>query len=236
MPKRICALALDPSEINIIAGDKFGDVYSIPLSPTEDYVRPLVAQQDFQPSATEFTVHTKGNLEALRQQRDQKKITARKEGPDFEHRLLLGHVSLLTDVLIAQSEVAGRERGFILTADRDEHIRCSRYPQAYVIEGYCSGHRDFVSRLCIPNWAPQYLISGGGEPFLMVYDWRVGKMVMSDTLQEVRLLLQETLEATLAERSFEKVAISGIWAVDASDGSGSLSTESARFVLVAMEA
>ena len=242
MPKRLCSIALTPDEQTVIAADKFGDVYSLPLCPSDDYVvsKPALDTPNgaFQPSATELTVHTKGNLEALRQQQEQKKRTARKEGPDFEHKLLLGHVSLLTDVVVASAEVSGKLRRFILTADRDEHVRVSRYPQTHVIHGYCLGFRDFVSRMCIIPWSPRYLIVGSGEPSLKVFDWQRGMLVAQATSDDQ---LQEVLKSSVPddgdERSISKLTVSGIWpvAIDKSQHQPSLGYQSGGFLLVALE-
>lgn len=56
-----------------------------------------------------------------------------------DESLLLGHVSLLTTFLLSPDEK------YIITADRDEHIRVSWYPQAYTIEQFCLGHEKCVS-------------------------------------------------------------------------------------------
>lgn len=52
--------------------------------------------------------------------------------------LVLGHTSLLTSFVLTEDEK------FIISADRDEHIRVSWYPQGYVIERYCLGHAKSV--------------------------------------------------------------------------------------------
>jgi tRNA (guanine-N(7)-)-methyltransferase subunit TRM82 len=54
-------------------------------------------------------------------------------------QLVLGHASLLTAFVLT-----GDER-YIVTADRDEHVRVSWYPEGYVVERFCLGHERFVS-------------------------------------------------------------------------------------------
>ena len=55
------------------------------------------------------------------------------DNPSDGH-LILGHTSLLTSFCLPSDEK------YIITADRDEHIRVSWYPQGYCIENYCLGH------------------------------------------------------------------------------------------------
>ena len=52
--------------------------------------------------------------------------------------LVLGHTSLLTSFLLTPDE------RYIITADRDEHIRVSWYPEGYSIERFCLGHTKYV--------------------------------------------------------------------------------------------
>ncbi|OQE39063.1 hypothetical protein PENCOP_c007G02663 [Penicillium coprophilum] len=189
MPKKLSALTLTPDENNILAGDKFGDVYTFPLIPSGEYVKVQTPAKPYEPSATNLTVHTKRNLESLEQQMRQAALSktsqAERVALNFEHQVIIGHVSLLTDLISvtrpADSTVG--KRNYILTADRDEHIRISRgVPQAHVIEQFCFGHTSFVSSLCVPSFEPKVLISGGGDNYLLVWDW-----LKNQILQKVEL-------------------------------------------------
>ncbi|KAL2000112.1 hypothetical protein VTN02DRAFT_3543 [Thermoascus thermophilus] len=218
MPKRPCALSLTTDGNTIICGDKFGDVYSLPLLPTDKPKIPAksaTAKKPFQPAASNLTVHTKRNLAALEQQLKQSATISEKTGPSFELRLLLGHVSMLTDLALVSLPSENGHRDYILTADRDEHIRVSRGPpQSHVIENYCLGHTSFISKICVPQWQPEILISGGGDDFLLVWNWRESRI-----LQKVPLLDQNS--------ESQEVAVRGIWAVP--------SAASSKVILVATE-
>lgn len=188
MPKRPSAITIAPDS-QIICADKFGDVYSLPLVPTPLSPSSAArlstpkpgASKPAAPAASTLTVHSKRNLEALANQKKHLELAmqrggedAKAEGPDFELTLLLGHVSMLTSLALAESE----GRRYILTSDRDEHIRVSRYiPQAHVIEGFCLGHKEFVSEIAIPAARGDVLVSGGGDEELFVWDWKAGKML-----------------------------------------------------------
>lgn len=212
---------------DILAGDKFGDVYSMPLIPSAEpravsKTRNQIGSMRI--AATNLTVHTQRNLKSLEMQleRQNNANLKKKESdkPIFDHDLLLGHVSLLTDVafvsLPSPDPSSTNKRSYILSADRDEHIRVSRSPpQAHVIENYCLGHTSFISKLCIPQWAPEFLISGGGDPHLMVWNWAAGELLHTAPLVE------ESPEG-------EEVAVRGIWPA-------SLGSEAQRFIFVSLE-
>lgn len=191
MPKRPSALTLTPDGQTILCGDKFGDAYSLPLFPGE-FIPRVESAKAYKPAATNLTVHSKRNLESLEQQRLEAERSAKKETVSeekvslgFEHHMILGHVSLLTDLIAVSLPTATSvNRSYILTADRDEHIRVSRgLPQSHVIEKYCLGHTSFISKLCIPSWAPQYLVSGGGDNFLILWKWNEGQALQKVSLE-----------------------------------------------------
>ena len=191
MPKRPSAVVLTPDNSTILCADKFGDVYSLPLfgqayqpeavdsAHTNGTGNQKQKQRPFTPSASSLTVHTKRNRDALRQQQKSKKLKEEKKSLNFDHKLLLGHVSLLTDVICVDLvSPLHKPRNYILTADRDEHIRVSRgIPQAHMIDGYCLGHTEFITKLCVPPAYNHLLISGGGDDYLMLWDWPAGKML-----------------------------------------------------------
>lgn len=209
MPKRPCAIILTPDDSTILCADKFGDVYSLPLmgqayksesvygidandtSGTSNYKQ---KQKPFAPSATSLTVHTKRNRDALRQQQKTKNLKVEKASLNFDHKLLLGHVSLLTDVkCITLASPLQKHRNYILTSDRDEHIRLSRgIPQSHIIEGYCLGHTEFITKLCVPSAYPHLLISGGGDDYLILWDWPARRILQQLDLKSLVADLRNT--------------------------------------------
>ena len=195
MPKRPCAITLTSDQSTILCADKFGDVYALPLfrsdenekvskNATNSVSGDLTAEAkttSVAPSANSRTVHTKRNQRALQNQHKSAKKVSRKSSPGLDHQPLLGHVSLLTDLVhvTLHPEQSGSRalRTYILTSDRDEHIRVSRgIPQAHIIQGYCLEHTEFVSKLCVPCFNPRMLISGGGDDYLLVWDWLNGRV------------------------------------------------------------
>lgn len=207
MPKRPCSLALTADGQTILSADKFGDVYALPLiSKPEQESIPVSASAEAAPApsrgANVFTVHSQRNRRALEDQQRQRKSNAKrdlpKDGPKFAHEVLLGHVSLLTCVLKAKDS---QDRPYIITADRDEHIRVSRgMPQSHVIETYCLGHESFVSTLCQPSSRPDVLVSGGGDNALFVWDWMAGKLLgTADLSAHVREVLPDTTKIAVTK-------------------------------------
>ncbi|KAI9871985.1 MAG: tRNA (guanine-N(7)-)-methyltransferase non-catalytic subunit trm82, partial [Pleopsidium flavum] len=244
MPKRPCAITVTPDNATILCADKFGDVYSLPLlgSPLENFnsattgteklknQSPDTTGKAFVPAASSLTVHTKKNQQALRNQLKVINKTTEKKIFSFEHQLLLGHVSLLTDLAYvtfdARSSRSEGSRSYILTSDRDEHIRVSRgIPQAHIIEGYCLGHTEFVNKIIVPYWRRQVLISGGGDDYLSVWDWVAGTMLQKADLLHPFNCFQDTLmcsrmrssdlgvDSAKRDRNRIKIAVSGIWAM-----------------------
>ncbi|KAK3498627.1 hypothetical protein B0T13DRAFT_417533 [Neurospora crassa] len=187
---------------------------AIPTPPTTDVAK--AQSLSVKPQANELTVHTLRNLKALENQKRclerQKaaKLAAALQASQFEHTLQLGHVSMLTSVAVAVHP-SHPGRTYIITADRDEHIRVSRgIPQAHVIEGFLLGHDEFVSRVCIPEARRDVLISGGGDDDLFMWDWVSGKLLgKAPVLAEVKKALPSAEDA----EKVTKVAVTRIFDV-----------------------
>lgn len=64
-----------------------------------------------------------------------------------EPAMPLGHYSVVTDTLLIDS--ANSEDRHIVTSDKDEKIRVSRWPHAYDIQCFCLGHRQYVTSLAL---------------------------------------------------------------------------------------
>ncbi|KAL9093799.1 MAG: hypothetical protein Q9159_000101 [Coniocarpon cinnabarinum] len=232
LPKRPCALSFTSDSGTLLCGDKFGDVYAIPSRegniPEPMRKRLRVGKREA-PGATNLTVHTKGNLYALEQQRKLASKAASKQTPsdeslkddDFPYEPVVGHVSMLTDIVAARgrgSDIAQATNGssgrkdFIITADRDEHIRISRgLPQSHVIHRFCLGHRNFVSKLCLLKCG--LLVSGGGDSYLCVWDWETGNLL-------TKLEIQDSFTPPTSSVAAPKVAVSGLW--DCSNSNNSI--------------
>lgn len=228
MPKRPCAITLTTDNSAILCADKFGDVYALPLLPSPEEAEAVLQSvteeaettpKTFIPAATPLTVHSGRNRKALEAQVKQATQQPKtKEALKFRHELLLGHVSMLTDIAYATVDLreAGRQpRNYILTADRDEHIRVSRGPpQSHIIEGFCQGHREFVSKLCLIK--PDLLVSGGGDSHLFVWDWLNCRLLKKINVKDRMLdFFKEHLQDTVTPegQAEPNIAISGLWAI-----------------------
>ena len=269
MPKRLCALRLIEKKENmtvdeeisvdgvaIICGDKFGDVYSLPLihvpeedkaptpTPTPSTPAPDSGQNGLSvptPEAEQKAPRETGIITTARNKRAAGRASemttrnsiAKLQAKElhFRHKLLLGHVSLLLDVLPVSRQVEVetgeiQKRTWILSADKDEHIRVSRYPKSYVIEGFCLGHTSYVAKLLAPSWDMEQksLVSGGGDDYLLFWDWTAMKVEQRIGLRDY---VMKSVDETIPCR--EKLPLSSLDAeameVDSDRGQGQGNSE-----------
>jgi tRNA (guanine-N(7)-)-methyltransferase subunit TRM82 len=56
-----------------------------------------------------------------------------------EHLFVMGHCSTITDMTLSP------DKRYLITADRDERVRVSHWPNAYNIQAFCLGHTAYES-------------------------------------------------------------------------------------------
>ncbi|BFZ62127.1 tRNA (guanine-N(7)-)-methyltransferase non-catalytic subunit trm82 [Saitoella coloradoensis] len=188
VPKRVCSLALVDNDATILTGDKHGDVFSYPfmLQPEERQGAPA---EDEKSATAEETESPAAGSAAKKQGKVPKGYDLawgqKKKDPDaIPENLLLGHVSMLTTMSLLHSNSST----YIMTADRDEHVRISRYPKAYVTERFLLGHTEFVSS--VAQLDEDVVLTAGGDPWVGVWNWKTGKLLhkldLAHAVQEAR--------------------------------------------------
>lgn len=209
MPKRPCAVSLSFDDNTIFSADKGGDVYSLSFNPSEDGEIRIASRpkKAYLPAANAYVVHTKKNLislqqQILRQQARENQPPEQAVSVQMKPDALLGHISILTDMalgVVPAGSSTDKSHLYILTADRDESIRVSRGPpQTHIIEAYCFGHESFITSLCTLTSAPHLLISGGGDNYLLVWNWRIGQ-----PLHKVQIVPEEQKCKTIVRDIWE---------------------------------
>jgi WD40 repeat protein len=88
---------------------------------------------------------------------------------DDNGTLVLGHLSMLIDLAITP---CGK---YVITADRDEKIRVSNYPNAFSIHSFCLGHTEFITSLALVSSSPDLLLSSSGDGTVKCWDFKAGK-------------------------------------------------------------
>ena len=124
LPKMPTSMQFTADGLTILVSDKFGDIFRqvcsthlyLPLLILNEYSYPFI----YVPLS-------------VKQQRD---ALSSHENPSGGE-LILGHASPLNAFFLTNDEK------YIVTADRDEHIRVSWYPKGYNIEMYCLGHLKY---------------------------------------------------------------------------------------------
>jgi len=84
---------------------------------------------------------------------------------------LLGHFSVLTDVDV---DVGGK---LVATSDRDNKIRVSRLPDAFVAEAFLLGHEDSVARVHFVERDQTRLVSSSLDGSIRLWDVREGRVL-----------------------------------------------------------
>ena len=101
---------------------------------------------------------------------------------NFRSTTFLGHLSMLLDIKLS---LCGK---FIITADRDEKIRISHYPNAYNIHNFCLGHSDFVTSIELLPQQRTQLVSGSGDGTLKIWEFLKGAQITKNFYYKIFIL------------------------------------------------
>lgn len=115
-----------------------------------------------------------------------------------ESQPILGHVSMLTDIMMVKDSAGHR---FIITSDRDEHIKISHYPQCFIVDKWLFGHKQFISSMCCPSWNSNLMFSAGGDDSIYAWDWKKGSKLSEFNYSE--LIKPYLTNAHLAAERFQ---------------------------------
>ena len=98
---------------------------------------------------------------------------------------ITGHTtSMITDMVHFVS-MEKKKGEYLITSDRDEKIRISRFPDVHSIESYCLGHKSVISSICLyPNQEEalqlaknEILFSAGWDHQIMAWAIPSGKLM-----------------------------------------------------------
>lgn len=132
---------------------------------------------------------------------------AAKESKSTSIEPILGHVSMLVDLTIGEAD----NKQYVITADRDEHIRVSKFPESYVVERWLFGHTEFVSALLVLPWSNQTLVSGGGDDFVAIWNWTTGELYQKlDVRSLIASHLTEEFHTALRRGSYLEISVASI--------------------------
>jgi len=105
-------------------------------------------------------------------------------------RLLLGHTaSILTEIRLINGDT-------LLTADRDEKVRLSNFPQTGIVKGYLLGHTAFISSM---DTSKDLCVTCGGDMTVRLWN--------TSTLQPLAMTETNDLLPTQVSTDGERVAV-----------------------------
>ena len=143
--KRASAIAYDADSAQIVVADKTGEVYSFPW--------PI-------PLATAEKHKTVSSLPPV----DARTPLTKPTDDRFLGTFLLSHSSSI----VACSFATAPWGRILVTADRDEHVRVSCFPETWVIAAMGLEHTAFVSCVAEVNGG---IVSGGGDKRVIKWDY-----------------------------------------------------------------
>ncbi|CCK68167.1 Trm82p KNAG_0A04990 [Huiozyma naganishii CBS 8797] len=177
IPSNIRAVTVFDSGKKLAActdSDKAVVIFEVDLNGVENCLK-LVKRQPFPKRPNAITIDEDGKTLLMADKfGDVYSMSIDSEVTDAineESSPILGHVSMLTDIKFVKGT---NDKKYLITADRDEHIKISHYPESYVVSKWLFGHKEFVCNVSIPAWKPKWLASAGGDDSVLLWNWMKG--------------------------------------------------------------
>ncbi|KAJ1834227.1 hypothetical protein LPJ63_002114 [Coemansia sp. RSA 2711] len=185
------AFSHDGALLAVCTGDKTVTIFS-----TDDWapVRSLAAAK--RPTAITFDLEGANLIIADKFGEVHRTPTAASAGSN-KPDLLLGHVSIVCDVKVAY------EQPYVLTCDRDEKLRVSKYPNAYNIQAFGLGHTEFVTSIATARFAPDNAVTGAGDGTVRLWELSSGRLLQTVNLKDVLAKYYADGRAKCGVNSFE---------------------------------
>ncbi|KAJ1943068.1 tRNA (guanine-N(7)-)-methyltransferase non-catalytic subunit trm82, partial [Linderina macrospora] len=84
------------------------------------------------------------------------------------------------------------DRPYVLTCDRDEKLRVSKYPNSYNIQSFCLGHTAFVTSVATAKFAVNNAVTGSGDGTVRLWDVESGELLQTMVLQDILARYRES--------------------------------------------
>ncbi|KAJ2491282.1 hypothetical protein IWW37_002449 [Coemansia sp. RSA 2050] len=113
-------------------------------------------------------------------------------------QVLLGHVSNLFAIGFSFNE-----KPYVLTCDRDEKLRISRYPNAYNIQSFGLGHTEFLTTVASAPFALDYAVTGSGDGTVRLWNMHAGQLIQTVEMGKYLAKYYESGAAVCTENTYE---------------------------------
>jgi tRNA (guanine-N(7)-)-methyltransferase subunit TRM82 len=143
LPKKPSAITFTPESDSILVADRFGNVHKFGL-------KDILSGKNAAKATGDDHEDEDGD------DHEDDENPSGKDIEDEAQNIILGHFGTISDLRFTGN---GKH---LISADRDDRIRVSRWPHAYVVQSFCLGHTNFVVQ-SKPVGASNFVVSGSGD-------------------------------------------------------------------------